>query len=411
MSKNTRVDLEVARQLTLLQELAIVRLAYDRSPTPMMRVRLAALFLVCDAFDDLIALLSPHLDLGFGEDMLLVQAYLARETPQDTLRARIVADLALALATDDAQRAAALAARGKAETRLGDIGAARVTLGMALRLDPHEKDACKRLAALDLAANDPAAVLAMADDLTGRGAAHARLFAARALAHAQAGATDAARDAAGLDDLADMTTLAPPPGWDDIHAFNAALAEELLAHPGLRYERYGTASALTWRIDSPATREAPLVRLLLAQIASAIDAHLGQIAALDHPWARARPAAATLRSWCVITESDGFETWHVHQFGWLSGVYYVRVPDSIAQGGKDRGTSSGGDDDVGNGGCLAFGMPAELVGDDAAAAFGTRIVRPHDGLMLAFPSHTYHRTFPHGLREKRICVAFDLRPM
>jgi tetratricopeptide (TPR) repeat protein len=408
MLQRTRIDLEVARHLTIAQELSIVQAAYRRHRGPVLRSRLATLLLVCDAFDDLVTLLSPHDDLSFLEELLLAQAYLARETIDDANHARIVANRALASATNDAQRAAALALRGKAEIRLGAIEAARATLDRALRYDPHEKDACKRLAALDLAANDPAAVLAMVERLTARGAAHARLFAAQALAQALAGAIGAARaqtgqggagqGRTGQGDLTAMTTLAPPPGWDDIHTFNAALADELLAHPGLRYERYGTASALTWRIDSPATRDAPLVRLLLAQIADGIAAHTDRIGGLDHPWARARPAAALLRSWCVITESDGFETWHVHQFGWLSGVYYVRVPNSIAYG----------DDD---GGCLAFGIPAELVGEEAAAAFGTQMVRPHDGLMLAFPSHTYHRTFPHGLREKRICVAFDLRPM
>lgn len=408
MLQRTIIDLEVARQLTIAQELSIVQTAYARHQGPVLRSRLATLLLVCDAFDKLVALLLPHDDLNFLEVLLLAQACLARETTDDADHARIVANRALALATSDAQRAAALVLRGKAETRLGDDKAARATLEHALRYDPQEKDACKRLAALDLAANDPAAVLAMVDRLIAHGAAHARLFAAQALAQAQAGAIGAARastgqgatgqGATGQNDLAAMTTLAPPPGWDDIHTFNAALADELLAHPGLRYERYGTASTLTWRIDSPATRDAPLVRLLLAQISDAIAAQLDRIADLDHPWVRARPAAALLRSWCVITESDRFETWHVHQFGWLSGVYYVRVPHSIAHG----------DDD---GGCLAFGIPAELVGEEAAAAFGTQMVRPHDGLMLAFPSHTYHRTFPHGLREKRICVAFDLRRM
>ncbi|KQS46275.1 MULTISPECIES: putative 2OG-Fe(II) oxygenase [unclassified Sphingomonas] len=398
MLQRTKIDLEVAKQLTLPQELAIVRAAYARHQGLVVRSRLATLLLVCDAFDDLVTLLSPHDDLNFLEEMLLAQACLARETPEDDDHARRVANRALASATSDVQRAAALAVRGKAEIRLGAVEAARTTLDRALRYDPREKDACKRLAALDLAANDPAAVLAMVERLTARGAAHARLFAAQSLALAQAGAIQAARAATGQGELTAMATLAPPPGWDDIHAFNAALAEELLAHPGLRYERYGTASARTWRIDSPATREAPLVRLLLAHIADAIAAHLEGLADLDHPWARARPTAAMLRSWCVITESDGFETWHVHQFGWLSGVYYVRVPDSITHG-EDPG------------GCLAFGIPEDLVGDDAASAFGTRTVRPHDGLMLAFPSHSYHRTFPHGLIEKRICVAFDLRPL
>jgi uncharacterized protein (TIGR02466 family) len=183
-----------------------------------------------------------------------------------------------------------------------------------------------------------------------------------------------------------------------MEAFNSALAEELLAHPALRYERYGTASELTWRIDAPATGEAPHVRALLAEIRAAIQSHLESIACADHPWLLSRPASAVLRSWCVITDGAGHESWHVHQFGWLSGVYYVRVPRSISCGAGPEG-------------CLSFGLPPELAGEEAARAYDSKLVRPREGLLLAFPSHAYHRTFPHGTGEKRICVAFDLRPL
>jgi uncharacterized protein (TIGR02466 family) len=137
--------------------------------------------------------------------------------------------------------------------------------------------------------------------------------------------------------------------------------------------------------------------MLLDMIRGALDKDLAQYDATDHPWAATRPREAMLRSWCVITESDGFEGWHVHQFGWLSGVYYVRVPPAISQG-------------TGRQGCLAFGLPEELAGSAAAEAYGEHIVRPREGLMLSFPSHAYHRTYAHGSRDKRICIAFDLRP-
>jgi hypothetical protein len=29
---------------------------------------------------------------------------------------------------------------------------------------------------------------------------------------------------------------------------------------------------------------------------------------------------------------------------------------------------------------------------------------------MLFPSHAYHRTFAHESTERRICVAFDVRP-
>lgn len=392
----TRIKFEASKDLTVAEKLHLVKLAYARDPSGKFRTRLAALYLQNDAFDDVIDLLSAKADLSFDEAMMLVQAHLARENPIDTARARDVADRALALAPDDRALAAALADGAKAKIRLGEPDA-RETLTRALQYDAGNMNACKRLAALDLAAGDHAAVIKVVSALEDKGAAHARLFAVRGLAHACAGDLEAARATFAFDTLSSTRRLPAPEGWPDIETFNSALAAELLAHPGMRYERYGSASELTWRIDSPATREAPLVTLLLNQIRAALDAHIERIAPLDHPWARARPKSAVLHSWCVITEGDGFETWHVHQFGWLSGVYYVQVPHTIAFGETA-------------GGCLAFGLPADVVGDDAAAAYGTRMIRPQSGLMVTFPSHSYHRTFPHIEGGKRIALAFDLRP-
>jgi tetratricopeptide (TPR) repeat protein len=397
MSRAINIELETVKQLTAQDELALVQAAHARNPSPTMRWRLASLLVLNDDAAAVIALLSDQPDLSSREEMTLAQAWLARESAEGDVGAHAATDRALALSRHPDERAAALALRAKAETRMGDVATAHATLTEALALDPHNKDACKRLATLNLAAGDADAVLAMYDDLTAKGAAHSRLFAAKALAHAQRDERDQLRSIMGADDFFRAGKLPPPPGWDSIESFNAALAEQLLAHPGLRFDRYGTASELTWRIDSPLSRAAPLVRVLLDAIAEAINAHVGQVGGTNHPWAAARPDDAILRAWCVITESDGFENWHVHQFGWLSGAYYVRVPDSIAHGDTEAG-------------CIALGLPEDLAGEEAAAAYGTEVVRPQDGLCLMFPSHTYHRTFPHGVRDRRICVAFDLKP-
>jgi tetratricopeptide (TPR) repeat protein len=397
MTRRINIELETIKHLTAQDELALVQAAFARNPSPSMRTRLASLLVLNDDARAVTELLSNRQDRSAREEMLLAQAWLAHESAQGDAQARAAADRALASVEYPDERAAALALRAKTETRMGDIDAARATLLEALALDPHNKDACKRLAALDLAAGDTGAVLAMYDDLAAKGAGHSRLLAAKALAHAHRNERDQVRSIMGADDFFRAAKLSPPPGWDSIESFNAALAEQLLAHPGLRFDRYGTASELTWRIDSPLSRAAPLVRVLLDHICDAINAHVERVGGADHPWAAARPADATLRAWSVITESDGFENWHVHQFGWLSGAYYVRVPDSIAHGDTEAG-------------CIALGLPEDLAGEEAAAAYGTQVIRPQDGLLLLFPSHTYHRTFPHGVRDRRICVAFDLKP-
>ena len=391
------ITAEPAKTLTMAQELGLYEAAHARAPSPASAALLGRMYLFEDRFTEAAAVLTAAPTRNFDAEMSLANAHISLETAEDDALAGAAAARALALADNDLQRAVALAMRGKSEWRRGDNDTARATFVETLRLDPHNKDACKRLAALDLADGRLDELLATTDQLMAQGVSHARLYGARVLAHARAGDIAAARAAEGFDTLHREDQLAPPPGWDDIDAFNAALAKELLNHPGTRYERYGSASTATWRIENPARDDTPLFRALIAQIIATLADRSVDMAASGHPWATNLPPTAMLRNWCVITKGAGYETWHVHQFGWLSGVYYVQIPNAIANG-TDRC------------GCLAFGLPDDLAGADASAAFGEHVVRPQPGMLLTFPSHVYHRTYPHGADDKRICVAFDVRP-
>ncbi|WP_066657579.1 MULTISPECIES: 2OG-Fe(II) oxygenase family protein [unclassified Sphingomonas] len=400
MTDHMKIDHEVGKRITAAAECALLQAAYARNPeSPLLRERLAGLLSFNDRFVETIALYEgvDLSGLGFTELQLLVHAHTALERPEDNARAADIATMAFDAADQGIQRASALAAQGKVLRRMGATDAAEHVLKQALIHNPHNKDACKRLASLHLDNGAPERVLDAMAQLDAQGVGHSRLFAAQTLALAQLGRIEAARAQDGWGRFAYRGTLAPPDGFADIASFNAALADELLTHPGLRYERYGTASEQTWRIDAPATGQAPRVRQLLDALIGTIDAHLATLESDGHPWLRARPGSGILHSWCVITESTGFETWHVHQFGWLSGVYYVQVPEGIA-----TGTDAAG--------CIAFGVPEDIVGDDAAQAFGSTVVRPQGGTVMLFPSHCYHRTFPHGSAERRICVAFDIWP-
>ena len=163
----------------------------------------------------------------------------------------------------------------------------------------------------------------------------------------------------------------------------------------MRYGRYGTASANTWRVDEPSLHRSRVFPQLQQLIRRQVVAWAQAISGSPHPLARACPAQAVLRNWCVVTEGDGHETWHVHQGGWMSGVYYIHVQDHITHG-------------TGPEGCLAFGISEKAVGNVAAAGYGERIVRPRTGLMMMFPSHSFHKTYPHHGTGHRICFAFDI---
>jgi uncharacterized protein (TIGR02466 family) len=92
----------------------------------------------------------------------------------------------------------------------------------------------------------------------------------------------------------------------------------------------------------------------------------------------------------------GHESWHIHPDGWISGVYYVAVPEG-----------SPGDDRAGaiELGPMPFGTDARL------SAWPRSRVAPLPGQLLMFPSYYGHRTWPTGRDEPRVCVAFDVVPV
>lgn len=397
MTEQFKLSIETAKRISAKQELQLAREALARNPdSRLMRARMTSLLNSTDEFAETIALLDRAEELTLGERLTLIMAYLALETPEATRAAARHAEQAAVLAEDDRGRAAALAELAKAQVRL-ELPEAAQTLHHALALDPHNKNACKRLASLHLVRGQFAEVLDFTGALLAQGVGHSRLFAARVLALAETGRTEEAIALGGLRQLSHRDMLPVPEGFSSLDQFNRELAEQILNHPELRYERYGTASELTWRVDSPQSVKAPLVDVLLQTIAGEVERHIAGLGDFDHPWLRVRPPGGLLHCWSVITEDVGYETWHVHQFGWMSGTYYVQIPDGIAKGN-------------GPGGCLAFGLPDDQVSADAALAYGEEFVRPQTGMLSLFPSHTYHRTFPHNLNERRICVAFDIWP-
>jgi hypothetical protein len=393
---HTSIAIEAESRLSTRAELALIRTAYRRRSSSTMRWKLANLMSRMADWDGLIELLAPLSDLSIEEDLLLATALLDRRSIECNGKAMQSIDRVYSGASTETQRSAALVLRARIEASNRDRHAARATLQQALALDPANRGACMRLARIEFGEGLAGAAAIMVDGLAARGIEHPYILAVRALSQACRGDMTGARQTMGTDLLCGSGMIAPPPGWNDITAFNEALADELLAHPDLRYQRYGASPSLSWGIDAPFTPAAPLLGLLLDSIAVACVEHITVLGKVDHPWLRIRPAKATLHCSCAMTEADDFEGWHVHPTGWLNGVYYVQIPEAAS------------DDE--EAGCLAFGLPDGLVGNEAAKSYGRQIIRPRSGLLVTFPSHTYHRTFAHGCEGRRIAVTFELRP-
>ena len=386
-------------KLARSEELALLEQGYRRSPgNDALRKRLALAYFAHDRFDETIALLDLANPGVVDAEALhvLVICLLARENDGDTLRAIDYARRTIDATDDPRTISFALSALGKAQQRLGQSDEAAAAFVSAIDLYPNNKDALKRLSMLHFLANRAEDALQVADQSIARGYGHSRALAVRTLALARLGRIEEARDAFGLQFL-ELSTLPVPDGWTSLEAFNRDVADELVNHPGYHYDRYGAASTQSWRVDDPEVSRFRALSALQRALIRQVEHHVDAMPPGDHQWQREQRSGAMLHGWSVISMGAGYEEWHVHQNGWLSGSYYVEVPEEITIG-----------DD--NGGCIAFGLPEAIVGEEAQAAFGLQVIRPRSGMVALFPSHCFHRTFAYTGGRRRICFAFDIAP-
>lgn len=393
-----RVAAHKPKFLSRSEELAMLEKAQARDPgNRLLLEQLSQAYFAHDMFDETIACCERLCADGEQAEVLHTWGLclLARENEADTLAAIAVLRRSVAGAQSARTASFALSAIGKAYLRLERMDEARAALVYAIDRYPNNKDAFKRLTMSDFLANRPEDALALAERLMASGTPHARTFAIQTMALARLGRIEEARTAFGLDEFLSVSELPVPEGWADLASFNRDVAQELVSHPGFHFERYGAASTQTWRVDDPVLARCKAVRALVDAISRAVERHVDTLPPSSHLWPSARADGAQVFPWSVITYGSGYEEWHVHQNGWISGSYYVEVPEGI-RNGSDKG------------GCIGFGLPENLVGQAAHDAFGMQLHRPQPGMLMLFPSHCFHRTFPYEGAERRICLAFDI---
>jgi tetratricopeptide (TPR) repeat protein len=204
----------------------------------------------------------------------------------------------------------------------------------------------------------------------------------------------------------EVAAFVDPPRWFSVTSFsdrpdfpgdfNAKLAEELLTHKNLTaLPSTKTTTGTGCRINQLHLEAGPLTQQLLLRIRAAIEAYVAERQAISgHPMIKDCPASVALNSWAVVVYEDGHEQWHIHPSGWISGVYYVEMPEVPADGGAHPGA-------------IEFG-PFPFGTDQEKAAWPRQRVTPQAGTLVLFPSYYAHRTWPTGVTRPRICVAFDV---
>jgi tetratricopeptide (TPR) repeat protein len=361
-----------AKTLPLLRQ--AVALAPDRVE---LRLQLARTLVRAGAHREVVDLLKPALaETGVDPELLLILGRAALAVGQDQLAA-------------DALDAAA--ARG--------VNTAEGYLAEALyRLNRHDEALRSARRRLSARPTDFEALQVVARVLFGRGEIE-RLW--RLCLELQSNgawggwfSAVAASTAAALGLEHEFNRLCDRSRWFSAETlsvpdgFNERLGAELLA---LRPSRKAMRIDNLQEVGGQASLE------LFARLQDAVESYAAERNGLAGDVLMAhQPAHALLTGWAMLTETHQHHRWHLHQAGWISGVYYIQVP-KIDQ---NRDGLAGG---------IEFG-PYPFGGDEEKLRPYRWQVRTEAGLLIMFPSYFAHRTQPTGVPEPRLCVAFDVRP-
>ena len=288
--------------------------------------------------------------------------------------------------------------------RLGRVDEAEAAFRRAIDIKPDWFLLYNNLVTALLEKNEPAAAVAACDEWLAHAPGDTEALAFKCVALNEAGDQDRLGELLDFDRFVHTTRVEPPPGYDGLAGFNAALATHVCSHPTLKVPpeddpRYHHPR-LQITNELLVEPKGPIADLEQAIHGAIEDYRRAVSAGPEHPFLAAWPARWRLTSWSVVLDGQGNLVPHIHMDGYLGGVYYVELPD-VVDAGED-------DDDGRRPGWFELGRsPLEL---QKVAAPQVRAIKPEEGLMLLFPSYFYHGTVPFESAQRRISIAFDVVP-
>lgn len=307
--------------------------------------------------------------------------------------------------TLDTQNSAAFAVAGVIAQKLEKFDDAVKAYETAINLGHQADDLEHYLGASLLAGGRPDEAIKVCDKWLERDPGHIEALALRGHALQEAGQEDEARKLFDFEFLVKPYEVSGGDEFGDITAFNNALEKHVLNHPSLF-----TPPESDYKFHHPKLKisdnlldgEKGPVAALEKEMVRAVDDYLADLKnnAKDHPFAANCPENYKIYAWAAVLDKEGNQNQHVHKDGYLSGCYYVRVPEEVSA------EENGQDGDIAGG--FEVGRPPDEFG--CKSEHMTRQYKPHEGLMLLFPAYFYHKTVPFEGSSKRICIAFDVMP-
>jgi tetratricopeptide (TPR) repeat protein len=278
----------------------------------------------------------------------------------------------------------------------GDLEASAKSYRQAIEIEPTYPDPYYNLGDLLLRQSQPEDAISVFDECMSAIGREFHALAYKAHSLDDVGRHDEARYLLNFGEFVKTYQFDPPRGYDSIEAFNEALARHIKTHPTLEGNVMSTEHG---KHTAELLRE-PVgpMGVMEHRIHEAIHWYIDHLPDdPGHPAVEWIPKTWKLTSWGVVMFDKGHERAHIHPNGWLSGVFYVNLPDVINDSTKEHE------------GWLEFGRPtADL---HVKSPLTLMHYQPAYGEMFLFPSYFYHGTIPFRSKQRRICVAFDVEPL
>jgi uncharacterized protein (TIGR02466 family) len=177
--------------------------------------------------------------------------------------------------------------------------------------------------------------------------------------------------------------------------FNDKLKEVLLRNKSLKYQPSRNATRNGWHseiLDLKSNTYLCTIEKLIKKAVFEYSKYLLNKLDSSYSVRKFMLKDFKINSWTVIMEKGGHQQEHIHNDGWISGVYYVSIPKEI-------------ENDKEKTGWLELGRVKEnFLNDD----YPKYTIKPQEGMIVLFPSYMWHKTIPIQGDEKRICLAFDI---
>lgn len=335
-----------------------------------------------DAYRALTKEMPANGDTWAGLVAALVQAGRAEEAPEVILAARSAGAWCVALTEVEATL--------KLES--GDTEAAIRGYRAALAADPGYRQARINLIDALLQAGQAETALTLCDERLAALPGDPEMLAYKAIVLSDLGRR--AEVAALLDpQLIKCHRPVCPEGYSCLGEFNRAVVDHILDHPSLVPAPPSHATVGGQHTGSLMCEPLGPMKSFKDLIHQAARSYRHRHGEAGHPFQARWSDEYSLTVWAVEMTAGAHQEPHIHPSGFLSGVYYPKIPgQAFDPSVKD--------------GCIEFFR--------APSQFALRhepeivVLPPEEGVMYLFPSAYFHRTIPFSGNGRRVSVAFDL---